>query len=113
MQDIFVDAVAARGVPRVRVAILDPQSIPTKVEIVTDASVVTQRILVTGLPNQCLKCHGFGHQARSCPHFLTTDVPATPQSAHQAAQDPFRLTTSSPPGEGVRFFLVLNPPYFG
>ena len=51
MQDTFIDAVAAQGVPHVRVAVSDPQNIPAEIEIETDAGVVTQRIIVTGLPD--------------------------------------------------------------
>ena len=63
MQDTFVDAMAALGVPRVRVVVLDPASLPSELEIVTDAGIVTQTLLVIGLRDQCLRCHGFGHQA--------------------------------------------------
>ena len=87
MHDTFVDAAAAQWVPRVKVAVLDPQSIPSEIEIATDLGVLTQRILVTGLPNQCLRCHGFGHQARSCPRFMRTEPLV---ASRQAAQEPPR-----------------------
>ena len=80
--------------------VVDPYSIPVEVEIVTDAGMVTERILVTGRLDQCLKCHGFGHEARACPSFLRTDAPTTPQLTHQVAQDSFRPMTSRPPRKG-------------
>ena len=48
MQDTFVDAVAAAGAPRVRVAVLDPSSLPSEIEVVTDAGTITQSLVVTG-----------------------------------------------------------------
>ena len=96
MQDTFADAAATQGVPRVKVAVLDPQSIPSEIEIVTDSGVLTQRIQVTGLPDQCLRCHGFGHQARACPRFTRADPPSAPR---QAALEPPRQSTSPPPAE--------------
>ena len=44
-----MDVVAALGVPRVRVAVLDPHIIRSELEIVTDAGVVIQSLVVTGL----------------------------------------------------------------
>ena len=50
MQDTFVDAVAVAGAPRVRVAVLDPSSLPPEIEIVTNAGTITQSLVVTRQP---------------------------------------------------------------
>ena len=57
MQDTFVDTVAATGVPKVHVAVLNPSSLPAKLKIVTDASTITQSLVVIGQPSQCLQEH--------------------------------------------------------
>ena len=88
MQDTFVDAVAALGIPRVRVALLDSSSMPLELEIVIDASTITQSLLVTGLPNQCLRCHGFGHQARVCPRLTRPKSPMPPASLGRQHREP-------------------------
>ena len=86
MQNTFVDAMVAQGVPRVRVAVMDPSSLRSKLEIVRDAGVITQSLVVTSIPNQCLRCHGFGHQACICPRFTKTEPPTTPSQPRPATQ---------------------------
>ncbi|CAM6009345.1 unnamed protein product [Sphagnum balticum] len=40
--------------------------IPSMVEGTEDNVTITQRILYSGLPNQCRRCRRFGHHARTC-----------------------------------------------
>ena len=83
MQDTFVDAVDALGVPRVKVAIMNPSSLPSNLEIMTNASTITQSLIVIGLQDQHLRYHGFGHQARVCPTSLGQSLPLPPVSPNQ------------------------------
>ncbi len=46
--------------------------IPSMVERVTVKDTTLQRILYLGLPNQCWKCHRFGHFAQTC---IVTRIP--------------------------------------
>lgn len=59
---------------------------------------VTQSLIIKGRPDQCLRCHGFGHQAQSCPCFTRTEPPTTPSLAWSIAQDS-NCQTTNPPGE--------------
>ena len=49
LRDMFVDAMAVAGVPKVHVAILDPSTVPYGLEIVIDAGIITQSLVVTEL----------------------------------------------------------------
>ncbi|CAM6065853.1 unnamed protein product [Sphagnum tenellum] len=40
--------------------------IPSMAEGASDTDTIRQKILYSGLPNQCWKCRRFGHQARAC-----------------------------------------------
>lgn len=41
---------AVAGVPRVRVAVIDPSSLPAEIEIVTNTGIVTQSLVITARP---------------------------------------------------------------
>lgn len=61
MQDSFAAAMVSAGVPSVGIAMEDPFAILEILEIETHSGIMSQRIMVTGQPNQCLKCHSFGN----------------------------------------------------
>ena len=42
MQDTFIDAIAAARAPRVHVAMLDPSSLPSEIEVVIDVGIIIQ-----------------------------------------------------------------------
>jgi hypothetical protein len=52
--------------------------IPSMVEGATTKDITLQRILYLSLPNQCRKCHRFGHFTRSC---TMTRIPIWNESA--------------------------------
>jgi hypothetical protein len=66
--------------------------IPSMTEGADTNNMIAQRILYSGLPNQCRKCRRFGHHARSC----TTNI-SKPWEGVTSAPGP--LSTNVPDGK--------------
>ncbi|MCO5558813.1 hypothetical protein L7F22_012400 [Adiantum nelumboides] len=73
------------GTPRIQVYALGDTQFPDLVHIRDRAGQIrAQRMVVTGRPDQCLRCHAFGHHARACPRQPQARRQAQAQAQAQA-----------------------------
>ncbi|MCO5577591.1 hypothetical protein L7F22_031422 [Adiantum nelumboides] len=76
------------GTPRIQVYAPDDTQFPDLVHIRDRVGQIrAQRMVVTGRPYQCLRCHAFGHHARACPR--------QPHARRQAQAPPSGPTTEA------------------
>jgi len=88
--------------------------IPSMAEGASATDTIRQRILYSGLSNQCQKCRTFGHQARTCNtqkskaqegvvhhSSLPNAVERRPPSSHLQPQNAARVRAQGPPPKTV------------
>ena len=64
----FQDSIQlSASVPYLMVAVPPSVEFPDSISFEWEGSIITQRLIVTGRPNQCLRCHTLGHLVKDCP----------------------------------------------
>lgn len=70
--------VTSSGTPRIQVIAPLSTAFPDLVEIAYRETIYPQQMIVSGRPNQCLRCHQLGHLVRDCPRQPLPLQPAPP-----------------------------------
>ncbi|KAI5081509.1 hypothetical protein GOP47_0004692 [Adiantum capillus-veneris] len=60
--------------PSLMVAVSPTTEFPETFSFEWEDSIITQRLVVTGRPNQCLRCHTLGHLVKDCPKAQNWEV---------------------------------------
>jgi hypothetical protein len=89
--------------------------IPSMSEGADTANIIKQKILYSGLPNQCRKCRKFGHHALACNTILgqPQDGPAlhnTPLGASSGGGDALSMVAQKPARAGKSRVRVSPKP---
>lgn len=64
----FQDSIQlSTSVPYLMVAVSPSVEFSDSINFEWEGSIITQRLVVTGRPNQCLRCHTLGHLVKDCP----------------------------------------------